>query len=64
VPTPDLLTTQQAASRLGVTPSTIRRWVDRGILTYVKLPSGVKRFREQDIEAAREPIQAVKDGVA
>ena len=34
----------QAASLLGVHPRTIRRWMGRGLLPYVILPSGQKRI--------------------
>ncbi len=34
--------------------NTVRRWEQRGLLRAVKLPSGARRFRPEDIEAARE----------
>jgi excisionase family DNA binding protein len=46
---PDLLTTKEAAQRLGVKPPTIRRWVNDGLLDAVRLPSGRLRFNPEVI---------------
>jgi putative resolvase len=50
----ELMQVRQAARALGVSENTIRRWEQRGLLRAVKLPSGVRRFRPEDIEAARK----------
>jgi excisionase family DNA binding protein len=50
----ELMQVRQAAHALGVSENTIRRWVQRGLLRAVRLPSGVRRFRPDDIKAARE----------
>ena len=39
-----LLTTNEAASRLGLKPATIRRWVRKGSLPAVRLGSRTLRF--------------------
>jgi excisionase family DNA binding protein len=44
---------RQAAQALGVHENTIRRWAERGLLHAVRLPSGVRRFRPEDVEAMR-----------
>lgn len=49
-----LMQVRQAAQALGVHENTIRRWEQRGLLRAVRLPSGVRRFRAEDIEALRE----------
>lgn len=49
-----LMQVRQAAQALGVHENTIRRWEERGLLRAVRLPSGVRRFRAEDIEALRE----------
>lgn len=49
-----LMQVRQAARALGVHENTVRRWEERGLLRAVKLPSGVRRFRAEDIEAMRE----------
>lgn len=49
-----LMQVRQAAQALGVHENTIRRWEQRGLLPAVRLPSGVRRFRAEDIEALRE----------
>ena len=52
-----MLTTTQAAARIGVTASTIRRWADQGDLAFHTTPGGHRRFREADIEAALERLR-------
>jgi excisionase family DNA binding protein len=48
-----LMQVRQAARALGVHENTIRRWEQRGLLRAVRLPSGVRRFRPEDVEAVR-----------
>jgi excisionase family DNA binding protein len=48
-----LMQVRQAARTLGVHENTIRRWEERGLLRAVRLPSGVRRFRPEDVEAVR-----------
>lgn len=48
-----LLTVAQAAQRLNIHPNTLRSWGDRGIIPMVKLQSGYRRFRADDVEQAR-----------
>lgn len=53
------LTTQEAARRLGVGPSTVKRWADRGMLEAVRTVGRHRRFRLEDVERiaaeGREP---------
>ena len=49
----ELMQVRDAARALGVGENTIRRWEQRGLIPAVRLPSGVRRFRPEDIEAAR-----------
>lgn len=49
----ELMQVREAARALGVSENTIRRWEERGLIPAVRLPSGVRRFRRADIEAAR-----------
>ncbi len=51
-----LMQVRQAAQALGVHENTIRRWEERGLLRAVRLPSGVRRFRAEDVEAMREQM--------
>lgn len=46
-----LMQVRQAARVLGVHENTVRRWEERGLLRAVRLPSGVRRFRAEDVEA-------------
>jgi excisionase family DNA binding protein len=50
----ELMQVREAAKALGVSENTIRRWEERGLIPAVRLPSGVRRFRRADIEAAQE----------
>jgi excisionase family DNA binding protein len=48
-----LMQVRQVARTLGVHENTVRRWEERGLLHAVRLPSGVRRFRPDDVEAVR-----------
>ncbi|MGF1508683.1 MAG: excisionase family DNA-binding protein [Myxococcota bacterium] len=54
-----LLTTRDAARKLGVGPSTIKRWADEGVLECVRTAGGHRRFPRDQVEALlhahREP---------
>jgi excisionase family DNA binding protein len=49
-----LLQVREAARRLGVHENTVRRWEETGYIHAVRLPSGVRRFRQEDVEATRK----------
>ena len=51
------LATGAAAAVLGVSDETLRRWVERGKVRYVRLPSGRLRFRRSDLEALLVPVE-------
>jgi excisionase family DNA binding protein len=51
-----LMQVRQVARTLGVHENTVRRWEERGLLQAVRLPSGVRRFRPDDVEAVREQM--------
>ena len=46
----DWLTLAEAATLLGTSQRTVRRWADRGLLPMTRSPSGY-RFRRTDVEA-------------
>ncbi len=48
-----LMQVREVARTLGVHENTVRRWEERGLLRAVRLPSGVRRFRPEDVEAMR-----------
>lgn len=52
----DYMQVRQAAERLGVHENTVRRWEQAGWINAVRLPSGVRRFRPEDVERLRERI--------
>ena len=47
-----LIRTGEAARRLGVDPSTLRRWATDGLIKAVRTPSGEYRFRPAEIDKA------------
>lgn len=57
----ELLTTGQAAARMGVSVDTIRAYLDRGLLSGITLPSGHRRIDAQqvdDLAVRRRPVSA------
>ena len=54
--TPDLMQVRAAARELGVHENTLRRWADAGLIRTVRLPSGIRRFRIQDVAELREQM--------
>lgn len=49
----ELLTTREAAERLGVGPTSIKRWADAGLLRAVRTLGGHRRYALADILALR-----------
>lgn len=50
---PDLLTTSVAARQLGVAEGTVRLMAQRGELPALRLSSGMRVFRREDLERVR-----------
>jgi excisionase family DNA binding protein len=48
--TVEALPVSAAASRLGVSPSTIRNWVARDIISAYRLPTGARRIPVEEIK--------------
>ena len=52
-----LLSISEAARRLGVSESTLRKWADSGIIKVARLPgSGYRRFRPEEVERVRRDM--------
>jgi excisionase family DNA binding protein len=51
VPTERLLTTSQAAALVPVSERTLVRYAERGLLPYIRIPTGARRFRRADVLA-------------
>lgn len=56
-----LLGVREAARRLGVHENTLRRWEQSGFIRAVKLPTGVRRFREEDVERLHHEMHRAVD---
>ena len=56
------LSTSQAASALGVSLGTIRRWADMGYLESYRTPGGQRRFSVDQIEQFLETLQQRRSG--
>lgn len=46
-----LLTVQEAAERLRISPGTLYHWLSQGKLTFVRFSARCVRFRESDLSA-------------
>lgn len=51
-----LLNIGEAAKRLGVSTGTLRAYADKGDVPVVRLPSGHRRFRPEDIDRVRRDM--------
>lgn len=50
---PDLMTAGEVAKMFLVTDETVHRWARQGILPFIPLPSGTKRFERAVMEQLR-----------
>ena len=53
---PNLLSTRQVATLLGVGGSSVKRWADRGLLACVKTVGGHRRFDREAVDAFRRVL--------
>ncbi len=53
---PVLLSISTAAKRLGISQGALRLYADKGSIPVVKLPSGHRRFRPEDIQKLRREM--------
>lgn len=53
-----LMQVREAARSLGVHENTLRRWEEAGRIRAVKLPTGVRRFRPEDVTRLRNEMFA------
>ena len=56
-----LVNISEAAKRLGVSVGTLRAYADKGDVPVVKLPSGHRRFRVEDIDRVRRDMGLDRD---
>lgn len=57
-----MLSVRETARRLGVHENTVRRWADRGLIEAVRLPTGVRRLRAEDVETLGRKIEGSRSG--
>jgi DNA-binding transcriptional MerR regulator len=57
-----LMQVRTAARELGVHENTLRRWEEAGLVRAVRLPTGVRRFRPEDIESLKQEIYGSRPG--
>ena len=53
---PKLMQVREAARQLGVHENTLRRWEEAGLIRAVKLPTGVRRFRPEEVNRVHKQI--------
>jgi len=53
---PNLLSTRQVATLLGVGGSSVKRWADRGLLACVKTAGGHRRFEREAVDSFRRAL--------
>jgi hypothetical protein len=51
-----LMKVRETAHTLGVHENTVRRWANAGLLRVVTLPTGVRRFRPDDVAKLRRSM--------
>jgi excisionase family DNA binding protein len=51
-----LIGVRQAARQLGVHENTLRRWEQAGLVRAIRLPSGTRRFRLEDIDRLQQEM--------
>ena len=54
---PPILIPVEVESIFRITPQTRRRWAREGKLKPVRLPSGIHRYRKQDVVAILEDVR-------
>ncbi len=55
---PEWMYAADAARYLEISKETLKRWGDRGYISYVALPSGYRKYRRADLDAAQRPVSA------
>ena len=59
-----LLTTGDAAKRLGVSANTVRTWTDEGRISYIALPSGHRRYEQEEVTRFLDSLRVPKGRAA
>jgi excisionase family DNA binding protein len=59
-----LITSSEVARRLGVSPASVKRWADAGLLTVARTGGGHRRFTEEEVERFRRARGAALDAAS
>lgn len=59
----DLMTPGEVIDMFGITPKTLRKWVKDGLIAYIVLPSGHRRYLRAEIEAYMQPGTPARNGI-
>ena len=57
-----LLTTRELASRLRISPATVRHWTHAGLIPAIKIKSNVLRYDYDAVKAALERKRSTNPG--
>lgn len=56
-----MMTIAKAAKEIGVHQQTLRSWVDKGLVPCTRLPSGYRRFTDEQIAEIKQKMLAPPD---
>jgi putative resolvase len=59
-----LFTTGDVAKRLGVSANTVRTWTDEGHISYIALPSGHRRYEQEEVTRFLDSLRVPKGHAA
>jgi excisionase family DNA binding protein len=57
-----LLSVGEAAAYLGVSPASLRKWSNQGLVPVFRTPGGQRRYSIQDLDGFRRSMREVRGG--
>jgi excisionase family DNA binding protein len=58
-----LLTSAEVCALLAISKSTLKRWIRKGAISYIRLSSGANRFRPTAVALFIAQLEILQDGV-
>jgi excisionase family DNA binding protein len=52
-----LINVGEAAAYLGVSPASLRKWCDKGLVAFYRTPGGQRRFSHADLEKFKDSMR-------